>query len=262
MEHYNERNFAKMAGDHARQPPDVDGGKDMRLRRSTSLMNGYLLVEDHTERELRAERQAYTKRLEAARKLTGGEYFSGNIDYVHVLMEKPDEPAEVPDIAITDIIATSTGIRHVMVAVVSVYWIFNISIPFTSDITCHGGVPLVTIWAFVFLAAMNCFMQIWCAALTKYGYLMLANAPQLFISHLGYSVMGLFNSYSNISFVLMARSCGSPLWRPAAAIYVIGVLLAQAVPGILLLAYAKYLPIALKVNQLNLLLVLLKPHIT
>jgi len=251
LDYRTSKAMADAAGSVAKTPPRVDGGRDQRIAKSSE--SGYAML---TGEQVETK---YQLRVESARGITRGEFLSGNLDYVNVLMEKPEEPAEVPDVSITDVIATSTGVRIALLVGVSIYWCFTITLPLTANITCNSGVPSAIIWAFMAVAMFNLFVQVWCAALTKYGYLILANAPQVFAFYLGVSLLGLFNSYSNMVFIILMQSCGSSMWKPAALIYGVGVILMQALPGVTFFAGCFNLPMALKFTQMNLLVALLKP---
>lgn len=176
-------------------------------------------------------------------------------------MERPDRPAEVPDIAITDVIVASRGVHAVVLGSVVMYWLFVASVPFVFSPSCEAGAPAKAHLGFMFISFICLFTQIWVAAFTKYGYLMLIHAPQQFGFSLFLSFLGNFDAYSDIIFVAMARDCGSKLWVPAAAIYVVGVVCIQALPGIALLAAKRNIPAALKLTELNVLLLLLKPSV-
>uniref|UniRef100_A0A7S1B0X2 Uncharacterized protein n=1 Tax=Noctiluca scintillans TaxID=2966 RepID=A0A7S1B0X2_NOCSC len=244
-------------------PPSVDGGRAHGGSRAGEGPGGDYskLAETEAGETTSKPSEAYIQRRDQAKELTKHEFLSGNLDYVSVLMERPDVPAEVPDIAITDIIATSRGVHGVLLSGVLLFWTFVLSVPFVFHIDCTRGIPAKAHLCFCTISFLNCFLQIWCAAFTKYGYLMLVHAPQQFAFGLILSFFGGFDSYSDIAFIEIARSCGSWLWKPAASVYIVGVLLAQALPGILLLACKTHIPAALKLTEMNVLLLLLKPSV-
>ncbi|CAK0847620.1 unnamed protein product [Prorocentrum cordatum] len=247
-------------------PPSVDGGNPTRAAGNAYKHERLADEETPLEEEGGAEGRkplsgAYRERLEKVEAIQQGELLTGNLDYIDLLMERPDRPAEVPDIAITDIIVTSRGVHAVLLGSVVMHWLFVASVPFVFSPSCHAGAPAKAHLGFMCIAFLCLFTQIWVAAFTKYGYLMLIHAPQQFGFSLLLSFLGNFDAYSDIIFVAMARDCGSKLWMPAAAIYVVGVVCAQALPGIALLAAKHNIPAALKLTELNVLLVLLKPSV-
>ncbi|CAE8734129.1 unnamed protein product, partial [Polarella glacialis] len=278
VEAVNARNCRLAAGEAAEQPPSVDGGAFMCCTgmahrsefqtTSKAAVKGLGMGEHElllskrraTYRlELEAQEAAYKARIEQAREQSNGELLSGNTDYIEVLMEKPDEPALVPDISIADVVASNKGVRQILSFGVLLYWSYIICVPFVFDLSCEHAIPAESHVIFLCIASFNMFLQIWCAALTKYGYLTLVHAPQKFGASLFLTLLGLFGSYSDIAFIGMIRQCGSPLWIPAGCIYFVGVILAQALPGILMLVLGYKIPAALKLNEMNVLIMLLKP---
>lgn len=243
-------------------PPSVDGG-DLSGSKAGMVHAGgggglggnYMTVDDDSSAH-------YDARLASAEAVLRGELLTGNLDYVDTLMERPERPAEVPDVAITDVIVSSRGVHRVLLGSVVMYWLFVLSVPFAFPPDCQNSVPAKAHLCFMCISFVNLFTQIWVAAFTKYGYLMLIHAPQQFGFSLFLSFLGSFDSYSDIIFVAMARQCKSELWKPAAAIYVVGVLCAQALPGIVMLAARRNIPAALKLTELNVLLLLLKPSMS
>ena len=205
--------------------------------------------------------QAYLERLAAAKQLTLDEYLTGNTDYVDVLMEKPDEPAMVQDVAITDVIAANRIVRRLLCCGALLHWTYVMSVPFIFDISCERGVPTKMHLGFLAVAVVNMSFQVWCASLTKYGYLTLAHAPQRFCFNIGLSCLGLFDSYSDVAFAAMLHRCDHWLWKYSAGVFIIGVPIMQALPGVVFLACSYNIPACLKLNEMNLLLMLLKPSV-
>lgn len=258
MDWLDSRRLLKEGGDAADPgpPPSVDGGKVAK-----QAQQGYAVVAPAEEQEQSIADEGYKRRVEKAKEMTRMEFLSGNKDYVEILMERPDRPAEVPDIAITDVIVTSSGIHRILCLVVLLYWSFVLSVPFAFKLTCQAGVPAKAHLCFMWVSFLSLFAQIWVAAVTKYGYLTLVHSPQRFAFSLLLSFMGNFDSYSDIAFVTVARDCGSWIWMPAAFLYFGGVVLAQALPGMLFLVFKINIPAALKLTELQVLLALLKPSV-
>ncbi|CAE8608959.1 unnamed protein product [Polarella glacialis] len=255
----NSRKHRLEAGDAAVSPPPVDGGAAQSTQPGSpgdGKGEQALLLDNSTPEHL-----AYEQRVEQALQTSKSELFVGNTDYIDILMEKPEEPALVPDVAITDIIASRPGVRKVLCCGVVMFWSFIVSVPFVFDISCEHGIPSKANLSFLAIAFLNLFLQIWCAAQTKYGYLTLVHAPQMLGLNLFLALLGLFDSYSDMAFVAMLEQCNNWLWKPAAAVFLVGVLLMQALPGVIFLASGHHIPAALKLNEMNVLLMLLKPSI-
>lgn len=204
--------------------------------------------------------QDYKQRLNESQKITRKELFTGNLDYVAVLMEKRHIPAEVIDVSITDVIAETSLIRIGLTISSAMFWAYTIVLPFLSFIPCNKGPTATAHLLCCVLTFFNVFMQIWCASLTKYGYLMLVHAPQRYGFDLGLSFLGFFCSYSSVAWIVMVKSCGVWLWQPAAFVYIVGMIICQAIPGIYFLFTSRHLPLALRLTQNNLLIALLKPN--
>ena len=256
----------KSAKEAAHDPPSVDGGTRAQSSRQLQLGSDYEPMpsspEPVTSKPSASEHgQAYLDRLAAAKQVTLDEYLTGNTDYVDVLMEKPDEPAMVQDVAITDVIAANHIVRRLLCCGALLHWIYVMSVPFIFDISCERGVPTKMHLGFLAVAVVNMSFQMWCASLTKYGYLTLAHAPQRFFFNIGLSCLGLFDSYSDVAFAAMLHRCDHWLWKYSAAVFIIGVLIMQAVPGVVFLACSYNIPACLKLNEMNLLLMLLKPSV-
>jgi len=215
---------------------------------------GYAKLDDEL-----ADQEGYEARLAEAEKVTLTEVFTGNLDYIAVLMEKTHRPAEVIDVAITDLIAMTPHLRGTLVLSSLLFWSYAVSLPLLFSIPCGHAPPSMAHLAYFVTAFFNVFIQIWCSSLTKFGYLMLAHAPQMFAFDCGLSLLGLFSSYSSCLWIMMLRECGIWLWKPAAFFWFLGTIILQAIPGIYLLWTNTQVPMALRLSQNNLLVALLKP---
>jgi len=199
------------------------------------------------------------KLLEEAEKTTTRERITGNIDYVHALM-LDQRPVIVPDVGIMSIIE-NFPVAHMCISLVALlFWIFVLINPIIlqEQMSCSNGIPAKSHLLFFMVVMLGLFTEVWCAVLTKYGYLLLAHAPQQFGLALVFSFLGRFDAYSDACFVAIARNCGSPLWKYSLLLNIVGVGICQALPGLLLLVFKKRLPYAFKFNELNVLMMLFK----
>jgi hypothetical protein len=265
---------AMAAGSGGTTFPSISDGKNRKSKQQHAkkkeadkddVRNDYKLMKDAEEDVegasqsiQRSQTQAYQQHLEEAKEITTAEYFTGNLDYIAALMENP-KPAEVIDVGICDVIKEAPLVGKALVFTTSAFWLYTVAFPFLFEVNCDAGIPATAHLVFFMTAFFNVFVQIWCASLTKYGYLMMVHAPQMYFFDVGLSFLGLFSSYSSVAWIVQIKSCGSWLWQPAAAVYFIGMFLLQAVLGTYLLLTGKMLPIALRLTQNNLLVALLKP---
>mmetsp|Transcript_575 Transcript_575/g.965 ORF Transcript_575/g.965 Transcript_575/m.965 type:complete len:177 (+) Transcript_575:3-533(+) len=173
-------------------------------------------------------------------------------------MEKPAIPAEVVDVAITEVLGAFRR-RLILFVCAASYWGYVLTLPLLFPITCESGVHIKAHLVFVMLAFMTLCVEVWAAAHTKHGYLKLVYAPQQYAFASCLSTVARFDAYSDMAFIFMAKDCGSWLWWPAAIIFTVGVVFLQMIPGLTLLISGRALPAALKLNEFNALLSLLKP---
>lgn len=140
---------------------------------------------------------------------------------------------------------------------------------FDKKITCDGSPPALGMQLFFGLFVFDIVVQVWVAIHTRKGYQMLLDSIFSFLSGTIFSLLGRFDTYGDVAFTYKLLKCEDITWfsihdvkyhLPCPLQYValfaliIGVLCLQAIPGLILLCCLKPLPLALKINEYNLLL--------
>jgi len=183
----------------------------------------------------------------------------------------------VPDLKITDIVrgkrGASTRAGPMLLAGSVWLWVSMLILPFLVPIECGQPAPTSAILIFFATSMSLSLLEIWVTIQSSTGYLAFKHMRAKFI--LGYmlSHVGRFDTFSDVIFAKMIRECepitwfsiwDSIFWLPfgwdlasmVLVIFLFGVVLMQAVPGVILLARqgGSYLPVGLKLNEYNLLL--------
>lgn len=138
-----------------------------------------------------------------------------------------------------------------------------------SQITCDGSPPALGLQLFFGLLILDILLQAWVLNHTLNGYKMLIDNIAGFLSGIGFSFLGRFDTYGDVSFTFKLLKCEEITWfsihdakyhLPCPLHYValfaliIGILCFQALPGLFFLVSKRRLPLAMKLNEFNLIL--------
>lgn len=158
-----------------------------------------------------------------------------------------------------------------MVASALLFWGYMATYPkiFDDKITCHGTPPAMGLQIFFGLFVFDIVLQVWVLIHTKVGYNMLVNNIFGFIGGVGFSLLGRFDTYGDVSFTYKLIKCEPITWFSiygnvftlpfqleyfAIFALAVGVLCMQALPGLYFLCAKQRLPMAMKFNEFNLVL--------
>mmetsp|Transcript_64761 Transcript_64761/g.162983 ORF Transcript_64761/g.162983 Transcript_64761/m.162983 type:complete len:434 (+) Transcript_64761:85-1386(+) len=155
-----------------------------------------------------------------------------------------------------------------------IFWSTMSILPFALDIECGQGFPAKGHMVFFGLAMVLGFIEVWVTVQTSRGYRMFTSlSPPLMLGFL-FGFLGRFDTYSDVVFARMIATCEPITWfsiyehvwylplpldQLVVSILAIGVYMCQAIPGLWLLAkQPSLLPLALKLNEYNVLLTVME----
>jgi hypothetical protein len=189
------------------------------------------------------------------------------------------------NIPIADLITLrGRGSKHVngskvhpaLVASSAVFWAMMVLLPWLlkETVTCDGAPPALATNLFLAHTALDLFLQVWIMIQTRHGFIITTMMPSKFLYGVGLTCMCRFDTFGDVLNTAKLFHCEPITWfsikgwvfhipfhmelsHIALATLVVGVLCAQALPGLVLLCRKSYLPIALKLNEFNLLLVVM-----
>lgn len=163
---------------------------------------------------------------------------------------------------------------HFALVVSSVlFWISMAALPIAmgEKVTCEGDPPALGIFVFFASAWVDLIIQMWVAMQTRRGFLILATQHFKVLTGVGLSLLGRFDTFGDVMNVMRLSHCEAITWYSikgnvfhipfglelshiAIGTLILGVFLFQALPGMILLFRKRYIAIAFKLNELNLLL--------
>jgi len=129
----------------------------------------------------------------------------------------------------------------------------------TGAVTCKDGTP--TSWkmgALIFFVVCIA-LELYVALQTTMGKALVQAKKFKVLECLGLGFFGRYDPFTDICFSLTANACGSRIGLASIVIFFIGVLLAQVVPALWMLLRANQVHLALKFNDLLLLLEIIDP---
>lgn len=179
------------------------------------------------------------------------------------------------DVTVAAFLAGKAGHGHkahrAMVASALLFWSYMVAYPklFNDQITCAGSTPATGLQIFFGLFIFDVVLQIWVLAHTQNGYGMLINNLFGFAEGVFFSLIGRFDTYSDVSFTYKLLQCEPITWfsiddhvfnLPFPLVYfaifalLVGIFCMQAIPGLFFLCFKWRLPMAMKFNEFNLVL--------
>jgi hypothetical protein len=162
-----------------------------------------------------------------------------------------------------------------------VFWTLMATLPFVlkGEVTCDGGPPPLAVYLFFAHTSLDLLAQLWISAQTRQGFIMFVQMSPQFWLGVGLTCLCRFDTFGDVVNTAKLFQCepithfsfiqnhriylppGIPLATIALVTLVLGVFVAQALPGLVLLFRKNYLPIAFKLNEFNLLLTVMKSEI-
>jgi hypothetical protein len=161
-----------------------------------------------------------------------------------------------------------------------VFWTLMATMPFILQgaVTCDGGPPAVSVYLFFAHTSLDLLAQLWISAQTRHGFIMFAQMSRQFWFGIAFTCLCRFDTFGDVINTAKLFKCepitwfsikdhyfhmpfGIPLAYVSLATLVFGVFVCQAIPGMVLLFRKSHLPIALKLNEFNLLLTVMKTEI-
>eukprot|EP00746_Dinoflagellata_sp_MGD_P157614 gnl/MRDRNA2_/MRDRNA2_86261_c0_seq1.p1 gnl/MRDRNA2_/MRDRNA2_86261_c0~~gnl/MRDRNA2_/MRDRNA2_86261_c0_seq1.p1 ORF type:complete len:550 (+),score=95.32 gnl/MRDRNA2_/MRDRNA2_86261_c0_seq1:100-1749(+) len=167
--------------------------------------------------------------------------------------------------------------HRLLMAGALLFWCAMGMIPFVFDesLTCGGNIPAGGHLVFFMVCILNLMIEFWIMIHGREGYLMFRNHHPKFILGVVLSFLGRFDTYSDVTSATMIMKCEAITWWSIEGLkfelpgglelaqislfaLMVGVFLLQALPGTILLFRNRALPIALKLNEFNVLLAVME----
>lgn len=183
----------------------------------------------------------------------------------------------------------ATVCHKVLAASSFLFWSSMLMLAFVERPVCGGNQHLLRYFLFIFVTVVDLAVQVWVILHSRLGYHLVIYKPAKPVSGLILTVLGHFDSFADVTFATMLQNC-EPItnftikeryfhpsyWQDGdtfegdrvfqlpfelrdvslIALFV-GVFAFQAVPGFVMLIQKKWLPLAFKMNEFNLLLALM-----
>jgi len=187
-------------------------------------------------------------------------------------------PVLIPDVTLEEFFINAKGtfrksfMAHIVLVFTNfAFWGTMVSIPIALDekLHCKSDIPAAGHLAFFMISILAVLVEVWTILHSKRGYLLLRDNLPKFLLSVGFSFLGRFDTYSDITFYKILSDCEPITWfsihehvyqlpvaleRISFWCLIVGVGCLQALPGTIMLMGKCGLSAALKFCEFNLVL--------